>query len=195
MKAKYRTWGLTPERLRSVLNYDTETGVFTWRERTSEASRVRIGDVAGCLHKSSGYIVIWLDGHAYQAQCLAWMHVYGKWCSVNVDHKNQNKTCNAIWNLRSATTSQNKANGRTYNNKSTGLPKGVTRIAQGRYRAQIVKNYRHTHLGYFDSPKEAAAAYEMAAKKFHGKFAYVEQPAFFNPSTAGLMSGALSFGA
>lgn len=194
MKAKYRTWGLTPERLRSVLDYDPATGIFRWKQATSKASRVKIGDIAGCLHKSSGYIVIWLDMHPYQAQCLAWLYVRGKWCPEDVDHENQNKTDNSELNLRSATTSQNKANGRVYANKPTGLPKGVTKNGN-KYRAQIVKNYKHTHLGYFDNPEDAHAAYASAAKRVHGKFAYVERPRPFIPPAAGMMSGALSFGA
>jgi hypothetical protein len=169
MKSTYRQSPLTAERLREVLRYDPETGVFVWLKRTSEKSRIKVGAVAGHEHKSSGYIVIWVDGLAYQAQVLAWLYVYGEWPEDLVDHRDKNKKRNAIGNLRDANNSQNKANGATYS-KPTGLLKGVT-INSGRYRAQIVKDYKHEHLGYFDTEELAHAAYLARAKELHGDFA------------------------
>lgn len=49
--------------------------------------------------------------------------------------------------------------------------KGVFLDHSGRYRARITVNYRKVHLGRFDTPQEAHAAYISAAKKFYGQFA------------------------
>lgn len=59
---------LTSERLREVLAYDPDTGVFTRKVRT--AKRVKIGDVAGCLN-GKGYIHISIDGRLHKAHRLA----------------------------------------------------------------------------------------------------------------------------
>jgi hypothetical protein len=44
----------------------------------------------------------------------------------------------------------------------TGL-RGVTRRANGKYRAALWRNGKHYHLGIFATPTEASAAYQLAA--------------------------------
>lgn len=67
---------LTPERVRDVLDYDPETGIFLWRKPVSTSRRP--GDVAG-FNREKGYRLIMVDKQKYQAQRLAWFYVYGKW--------------------------------------------------------------------------------------------------------------------
>jgi hypothetical protein len=67
---------LTAERLREVLDYNPETGVFTWKVRTS--IRVVAGKVAGSVGKR-GYLIIGVGGRNYYAHRLAWLHMTGEW--------------------------------------------------------------------------------------------------------------------
>ncbi len=45
---------LTQERLKELLDYCPDTGVFTWRKKPSEKSPIRIGSIAGSINQS-GY--------------------------------------------------------------------------------------------------------------------------------------------
>lgn len=98
---------LTAERLRELLHYDPEAGVFT--RRTNSNNKARIGDVAG--HRTAkDYWSIKISGVAHSAHRLAWLYVYGAWPREGVDHANGIKTDNRIANLREATHSENMQN-------------------------------------------------------------------------------------
>jgi len=43
---------------------------------------------------------------------------------------------------------------------------------EGRWRAAIQENDQQTHIGCFDTKEEAAKAWNVAALKYHGMFAY-----------------------
>lgn len=79
-----------------------------------------------------------------------------------VDHIDRNPFNNRWDNLREATRVQNRRN--CNNIRGRELPKGVHRHGN-RFRARIVVNRKHTHLGLFGTPEEAHAAYVEAARK------------------------------
>jgi hypothetical protein len=161
---------LTAEQLRHVLDYDPDTGVFTWRVNSS--NRAPAGSVAGNLD-SKGYQRIGVLGHQYRSQRLAWLHVHGKWPDGEIDHKNNNPLDNRIENLRDCTSQQNKANRGKNKNNATGL-KGVYLVKDSKtkpYGAAITVDRRSISLGKFSTAEEAHAAYEAAARKHFGDFA------------------------
>jgi hypothetical protein len=90
---------LTQERLKEVMHFDESTGVLTWANPSSVNSRVRKGDVAGCID-SEGYRVISIDGKAYKAHRLAWLYVYGKFPSGVLSHVSGDRSDNRVANLR-----------------------------------------------------------------------------------------------
>jgi hypothetical protein len=157
--------GLTAERLSSILSYDPETGLFLWLESTSP--RIRIGEQAGS--KTQGYINIQVDGVLYRAHRLAWLHVYGEWPEKGIDHINGISSDNRIANLREASQSQNTANARRKVTCQSGF-KGVT-LYRNKWVATIGKGGKKKHLGCFDTPEAAHAAYSAAAIVTHGAFA------------------------
>lgn len=86
------------------------------------------------------------------------------------DHKDRDGLNNRRANLRDATDSQNAMNRRRQANNSTGF-KGVSLHKRiGLYQARISANRTRIHLGYFETPQMAHAAYLAAAKKIHGEF-------------------------
>src|ERR1019366_3934979 len=114
-------------RLKEVLRYVPETGLFTWlMKRGSRAA----GSVAGTL-RSDGYIQIRLDGDAYLGHRLAWFYQTGSWPTPECDHQDLDKTNNRWTNLREATKSQNKANVNRPISNTSGA-KGVCWHKKGR---------------------------------------------------------------
>lgn len=148
-------------RLREILHYDPDTGVFTWRD--ARHSRVRSGQVAGTLH-GAGYRLIGIDGRKYRAARLAWLYVYGVWPTYFIDHRNGVRDDDRIANLREATASENQQNAVPRANKT-----GVIGVSShgGRYRARITLGRKKKHLGYFDTRELAHQAYLSAKTVLH----------------------------
>ena len=80
---------LTQDRLKELLHYDPDTGVFTWIQKPAPRGRAIIGSVAGGL-KQHGYITIGINQREYYAHRLAWLYVYGEWPEDQIDHINHN---------------------------------------------------------------------------------------------------------
>jgi hypothetical protein len=156
------TPNLSHKRLREILHYDPETGTLTWRIGQ------RAGLSAGFPHNGT-HLRIGIDGRSYFAHRVIWFLVTGAWPESRIDHRDRNGFNNAWVNLRQATVSQNQAN-RT-NEAGRALPKGVELHVSGQYRARITKDQKTIHLGLFDSPQAAHAAYVAKATTLFGEFA------------------------
>lgn len=89
------TTDVTAERLREILHYDPQTGVFTWLVRRGCAEA---GSVAGNAN-AAGRITIYVDGHPYRAPRLAWLYVYGVWPQKSIGYKNRDCRDIRIGNL------------------------------------------------------------------------------------------------
>lgn len=90
---------------------------------------------------------------------------------MQVDHIDGDKLNNQKSNLRVCTNGQNQMNGGAYRNSSSKF-RGVSwEKAQGKWRADIQANKKTKHLGVFESERDAAKAYNEAAKELHGEFA------------------------
>jgi HNH endonuclease len=148
---------LTAERLRELLHFDPETGIFTWLVRTNR--RIKMGSVAGCVN-DKGYIVIRIDRRDYLALAFLWMT--GAWPMNEGDHENRVRHDNRWSNLRNATHSQNMANQSIHS---------VSLLPSAKYLAQITINRKTNFLGTFDTSDEASAAYQAAAQEAFGAFA------------------------
>jgi len=98
---------LTKERLKEVLEYSTNTGLFTWKVTLSK--RAVSGSIAG-YKSEKGYIYIRLDGILYPSHRLVWMYVYGYFPPDQIDHINHDKGDNRVLNLRAVTNGENHRN-------------------------------------------------------------------------------------
>lgn len=163
---------LTQERLKELLDYSPETGLFYWKV---ERGGKHVGAVAGCTKGDFGYIIIGLDNRLYRAHQLAWFWMTGEWPSRFIDHRDTNKSNNRWRNLRLATKSQNMANMPAPIHNTSGL-KGASRYRAGDsygkpWQASISKDKKTFHLGHFATAAEAHVAYVSAAKRLFGEFA------------------------
>lgn len=161
---------ITAARLREVLHYDPDTGVFSRRERVGRGRNGSRCGTAGTTH-SKGYVTIKVDGKTYKAHRLAWLYMTGVWPADQIDHRDTNRSNNAFANLREATGPENSQNQihPSRNNKSGRL--GVTyRKDSGKWAAILCVNGKNVRLGSFADPDAASAAY-LSAKRLHHPFA------------------------
>lgn len=158
-------------RLVETLDYDLETGVFRWRRRPPKTS-ITIGAEAGAAFLASNckyYRLLSIEGKQFYAHRIGFLWVNGRPAIGVVDHRDGDSLNNRWDNLREASKSQDNWNKGKQKNNTTGF-KGVSRY-KGRYLAQIAAHGKGMHLGLFDTPEEAHAAYAEAAMKSHRDFA------------------------
>lgn len=89
--------------------------------------------------------------------------------SEQVDHKNLDRLDNRRQNLRLSTPTENNANKNKQSNNTSGY-KGVFKRGS-RWVAFVNKNRKRYWLGTYDTPSEAAVAYNERASELFGEFA------------------------
>lgn len=163
---------ITAENFRKIMKYDPDTGIFTWLVNAGRGyCRRHVGDAAGYISSSTGYLMIGIGKREYAGHRLAFLWMIGRWPNPKADHRDLDRSNNRWTNLREATQSQNMANSPKRRSNTSGL-KGVTFHSQnGNWMAQIKVAYRRIYLGVFDCPAAAHFSYVVAADKHFGEFA------------------------
>jgi hypothetical protein len=156
---------ITAKLIRSILDYDSATGVFTWK--VSKCGKE--GQQAGRID-NNGYIRIEIgsveyNGKRYLAHRLAMLWMTGHFPKGPVDHINRNRSDNSWSNLRVVDASGNQWNrGMDCRNTSGFFGVFQDKRRPGKWRAAIRKHGKVTYLGSFDSPILARAAREEAER-------------------------------
>jgi hypothetical protein len=155
--------------VRELLDYDPESGIFTWK--VTRCQKARRGDIAGTV-TPDGYVVIHFDRKNHGAHRLAWFWMTGKWPVDMIDHINNQTSDNRWVNLREATNIQNLANSGRHKDNTSGF-KGVKWHKQrSKWHVQIAYNGRRFSLGLFTNIEMAALAYAGAHRLIHGDFSH-----------------------
>lgn len=161
---------LTSSYLKSILDYDKETGIITW---IKSRKNVIIGSIAGTLNLR-GYWQIGINKKLYTAHRLAWLYEFGEFPLNLIDHINGVKTDNRINNLRDVTATVNAQNIlRAQSNSKTKLL-GVYKSRSG-FSASINTNGVKVCLGTYTTAEDAHKAYIEAKSCLHD-----------SPSTTGI---------
>lgn len=159
---------LTAERLRELLDYDPETGIFTRLVKTSW--RTTVGEKVG-YPTDQGYIRMRVNVRTYKAHRLAWLHFYGEWPKGQLDHINRNRADNRIANLREAGLSENQYNRGANCNNSSGIKGVYWAKKRKKWLVQLNANKTQYYGGVFSTAEDAEAAATPLRAKLHGQFA------------------------
>lgn len=166
---------LTQQQAIELLDYDAETGLFTWkpRQNNNKFNATRAGKTCGRTHKN-GYVDIGINGKKIAAHRLAWLYVKGQW-PAEIDHINGDRADNRLANLRECTHAENCQNYPVKTSNTSGFPGVSWHKGAKCWRATIVINRKQKSLGTFDTRLEAYQAYLAAKNELHK----------FNPTVRG----------
>ena len=156
---------LTQARLKKILNYNPETGIFRWL--VSTGPRAVVGAEAG-WKTAQGYRTVEINSKAYRLHRLAWLYMTGKFPYPEIDHINGVKLDNRWKNLREATKFLNMQNRRKANKNSvSGVLGAHFNDRLGKYCAVIWDGKKQKHIGVYETAAQAHAAYVAAKRNLH----------------------------
>lgn len=157
--------------VRELLDYNPDTGIFTWKERgrrwfTSEriwkSTNLKIfGKRAGTTSTNRfGYQFrqIKIHGKTFSEHELAWIWMTNDPLPEEIDHVNRDATDNRWVNLRASSRSLNSRNLSISSTNTTGIPGVVWDKARGMWKAQCKIGQKCKFLGRYEHIDEAAMA-------------------------------------
>lgn len=162
------------ETVRALLDYDAETGKFTWKERPRgmfPAERFWItwnkrfnGKPALCTLAHNGYLYGAIFGENWSAHRMAWFLSTGEEPD-EVDHINGDRTDNRLVNLRNVNRQVNCQN----TAKATRNTSGVVGVRWHRSGRGWTVSIGHEYVGFYKDFERAVAARKAAEaqKGFH----------------------------
>ena len=157
---------LTAQRLRELLHYCPDSGLFSWAVTTPWKQQ---GQAAGCVN-TLGYHVIRLDRVLYTAHRLAWLYVHGEWPKQSIDHIDGNRQNNRMRNLRDVSAKANAHNHwRARSNSKSGVQGVSWSKVMKRWHATITLDGRRINLGYFQDIHSAERAYLENKAIYHAE--------------------------
>jgi hypothetical protein len=161
---------INADAVRSLINYNSETGCFIWRKREGIAGSWNTQNAGkNCGRFVNGYLYIRIGVREYRAHRLAWLIVTGEWPKQELDHINGRRDDNRFCNLRLANRIQ-----QGHNRKSAGKS-GILGVhwckTSKKWYAFTRINGKKKNLGGFNCPAAASFAYQIATYSKIGKFA------------------------
>lgn len=142
----------------SVLNYNQDTGVFTWKLDHGKGGRIKAGTVAGYINSTDRYRYIKIDKLIYSAHRLAYYYIHKYYPENMIDHINRNRDDNRIENLREAAQTCQNINSKQRKDNTSGIKGIVWHKITGKWRPTITKSKKTFSLGLYTSFSEAVCA-------------------------------------
>lgn len=157
----------TIEQLKEYVRLDEETGRLYWVKKP--ARRIIIGKEAGS-YRPDGYGTVNIFKETILVHHVVFALYNGYW-PTELDHANGIPSDNKPSNLREATRSQNNMNRMTQCNNTSGSKGVYFHRNSGKWHARIKAGGKFISLKYHATVELASAAYQVAAKQYHGEFA------------------------
>ena len=145
---------LTQERLKELLSYNPDTGLFTWNK---PGLGRRSNGVAGNTQPGE-YTKIKIDYVLYTASRLAFLYMEGYFPEHQVDHINRNRSDNRWVNLRHVTQTCNTINSTMRSDNTTGITGVYWYKKDKRWVSIIGIDGKNKYIGSFTDIKDAVLA-------------------------------------
>lgn len=161
---------VTPELLRSLLDYDPLAGTLTWKQRPIEmferrrlglAWNTRYAGKPAFNHSDHGYLAGRLFGKKVYAHRAAVALITGLWPD-NVDHINGDPADNRAENLRAVSHTTNLRNAKRRIDNKSGVCGVFWNTRDGKWQAKIRVDQRDIALGQFVDINAAREARRQA---------------------------------
>ncbi len=142
-----------------MFDYNDQTGVLTWKERSFNSAlasgwNTKYANKVAGVKNNAGYISVSINKRRYLAHRIIWKLLHNTEPQI-VDHIDGNRTNNSMSNLREADTVLSAYNKRIPKGR---LPRGVQPNLNG-FMARLCTRY----IGTYKTPEEASMAYQQAA--------------------------------
>lgn len=161
---------LTRDLLNERYWYDEVIGELRYKVQSSPLSRVKVGGIAGCINKSTGYRVAVVNGKQQKVHRIIWTMLVGEIpAGYQIDHADGNRSNNHISNLRLATRAENLRNAKKRCDNTSGT-KGVSfHKPSGSWRVQIWKDGK-VASALFKTKDEAICFARQSRELLHEDF-------------------------
>ena len=151
---------LNQAKLKELLDYNPDTGVFTRRMANNRTKP------AGVLNHD-GYVIFYIGNRRYLAHRLAWLYVNGEMPVLEIDHINRDKADNRIANLRQVTRSEQCQNKDIQSNNTSGVIGVSWHKTKQKWGAHIKLMNVQRHLGFYPDKESAIFARKQAEQMHH----------------------------
>lgn len=162
---------ITQTELKEKLNYDPDTGIFTW---INTIHKERLNKKAGSISSDKlgkRYIKIHVGGKRYLAHHLASLYMTGEFPETVMDHIDGDGINNKWENLRCVTSSDNSKNRKIRLDNTSGVCGVCWHKGNKRWRVQIslmeCGKSKRVFVGEFKNIDDAILARKQA-EKLHG---------------------------
>ena len=126
-----------------------------------------------CAHRigNSYYAVAWIPYDGKRKQIAMHRMILNTPSDMQSDHRNGDGLDNQRCNLRICSSSQNIMNSKKGSRRSSRFKGVYWEKARQKWHVEIQAFGKKHHLGRFEKEKDAAIAYDLAARKHFGRFA------------------------